>query len=202
MTVTKKKFELLGFSLRSEFRNCNSHAHISLVTNEEVIALEESIVHKLKRDYQELADWRRWRDWKLMWKDELRLELRLVRLQVLHINTSFKSFWVLEKDSRRGKTMKYSYGRAWLFFRCVSTSILSKFTHKPTDSLTHWQCRHFGHLGRFGQFEHLDTLETLNTLNTLDTLGTVDTLDILDTLDMFDIWDIFNTLDTLDALDT
>ena len=56
VTITNKKFELLGFSLRSEFRNCNSHAHISLVTNEEVIALEESIVHKLKRDYQELAD--------------------------------------------------------------------------------------------------------------------------------------------------
>ena len=31
VTVTNKKFELLGFSLRSEFRNCNSHANLSAV---------------------------------------------------------------------------------------------------------------------------------------------------------------------------
>ena len=56
MTVTNKKFELLGYSLRSEFRNCNRHAYISLATNEEVIALEESAVQKLKRDNQELVE--------------------------------------------------------------------------------------------------------------------------------------------------
>ena len=56
MTVTNKKFELLGFSLRSEFRNCNSHARISSVTNEKVIALQESAVQKLKRDNQELVE--------------------------------------------------------------------------------------------------------------------------------------------------
>ena len=56
MTITNKKFELLGFSLRSEFRNCNSHANISLVTNERVIALKESAVQKLKIDYQELVE--------------------------------------------------------------------------------------------------------------------------------------------------
>ena len=39
--------------MRSEFRIFNSHAHISAVTNEEVIALEESVHKKLKRDYQE-----------------------------------------------------------------------------------------------------------------------------------------------------
>ena len=55
VTITNKKFELLGFSLRIELKNCNSHALISLVTNEEVIALEESAFQKLKRDYEELV---------------------------------------------------------------------------------------------------------------------------------------------------
>ena len=41
--------------------------------------------------------------------DELRLELGLDRLQVPHITTSFKRFWVSEKDSRRGKAMKHMY---------------------------------------------------------------------------------------------
>ena len=41
--------------------------------------------------------------------DELRLELRLDRLQLPHITTSFKRSWVWEKDSRRGKVMKHMY---------------------------------------------------------------------------------------------
>ena len=41
------------------------------------------------------------------------------------------------------------------FFRCVSTSIIHKFTQKLTDSLTHWQFGYFGQLGYFGHFWHI-----------------------------------------------
>ena len=41
--------------------------------------------------------------------DELRLELGLDRLQVPHISTGFKRFWVWEKYSRRVEAMKHMY---------------------------------------------------------------------------------------------
>ena len=41
VTVTNKMFQLLGYTLRSEFRNCNTHAHISAVSDVEVDSLDE-----------------------------------------------------------------------------------------------------------------------------------------------------------------
>ena len=47
--------------------------------------------------------------------DELRLELGMDRVQVPHITTSFKRFWVWEKDSRRGKAMKHIVLKGLIF---------------------------------------------------------------------------------------
>ena len=78
---------------------------------------------------------------------ELRLELGLNRLQVPHIITSFKRFWVWEKGSRRGRTVR----------KHLNTPQIHLQTHGLTDTSD-----------TLNILEILDTLDTLNTLNTFD----------------------------------
>ena len=124
VTVTNKKFQLLGYTLRSEFRNYNTHAHISAVSDVEVDSLDEIAFQKIRREYQEVQCRVRLvglvvfssgsnrvagLEVRVHGLNDIRFELGLNPLMVPHISTRFKRGWVGNKPSwrLRGRAMRY-----------------------------------------------------------------------------------------------